>query len=309
MWHSWRLEEQAPLAIHAVATPGPRPQHGFTLIELLVAIGIIAVLAAMLLPAIQAGREASRRTQCANNLRQLGLAVHNHNEVKGRLPGANLSPSSNSSAFVAILPFVEEAGLHSRYDLTKSPLDAVNANLLAQPLSVQACPSMVTGRPVPYAPCGEKAAASSYALSTGTLPTRFGPHNGAFATMNTPHKRISVNSISMADGASRTLLIGELDYGLVNYPNFCGLGPSPGGSTQWAFAYPGVSWASTVGVFNSDRLITGFHEWETFRSDHPGGVNFVFVDGSVHFIDELIDARTLNALATRDGGEIIDETL
>jgi prepilin-type processing-associated H-X9-DG protein len=67
--------------------------------------------------------------------------------------------------------------------------------------------------------------------------------------------------------------------------------------------YPGVNWACLDGVFNSPRLVIPFAEWETFRSDHAGGVYFVFCDGSVHFIDELTDVRVLHALVSRAGGE------
>ncbi|MGC4006869.1 MAG: hypothetical protein QM811_28580 [Pirellulales bacterium] len=82
---------------------------------------------------------------------------------------------------------------------------------------------------------------------------------------------MKISKIAGQDGTSKTLLSGELDYGLKNMAEKTA-NTMNGGSTRWAMAYPGVTWASMVGVFNSDNLITGFEEWETFRSDHSGGV-------------------------------------
>jgi len=104
-----------------------------------------------------------------------------------------------------------------------------------------------------------------------------------------------------------------MNYGLTNY--YWGSCKPPntlkGGETRWAVAYPGVTWASAAGALNSTTQQTlhyGFfyEEYEAFRSDHSGGVNFAFVDGSVRFIDEGIDAAVYKALATRDGAESID---
>jgi hypothetical protein len=94
-----------------------------------------------------------------------------------------------------------------------------------------------------------------------------------------------------------------LDYGLENWPDRCVEGVTKGGTTQWAFAYPGISWASTLGVFNSNRLVNLFEEWETFRSDHSHGAFFLMVDGSVRFVSDVVTKDVLDALATRDGGE------
>lgn len=80
-------------------------------------------------------------------------------------------------------------------------------------------------------------------------------------------------------------------------------------TATWAIGYPGMSWGSTYGVYNSDRLITGSNEWFTFRSDHPGGAHFGMVDGAVRFVPDTIDAAVLNALATRDGGEPVADNL
>jgi prepilin-type N-terminal cleavage/methylation domain-containing protein/prepilin-type processing-associated H-X9-DG protein len=280
---------------------------GFTLVELLVAIAIIGVLIALLLPAVQSAREAARRMHCTNNLKQLGVATHNYCDVRKKLPGAVLNLTTRNGGFVALLPFIEENNSFVDFDPNREYDQGPNLEISARSIAAFTCPSMLLPCEMPRSACGEKAAPSSYALNTGDLPTRFGPHNGPWVGFGPAYGKVTLAKISNADGTSRTLLVGELDYGLFNYPNFCGIGPSPGGSTQWVMGYPGVSWASTVGVYNSDRMVTGFQEWETFRSDHPSGANFVMVDGSVHFIADTIDARLLSALATREGAETITE--
>jgi prepilin-type N-terminal cleavage/methylation domain-containing protein len=278
--------------------------HGFTLVELMVVIAIIGILISLLLPAIQAARSAARRAHCSNNLKQIGLAMHGHHDVHRALPPAISPRGDDSSAFVAILPYLEQENLLRQYNPEKSPLDEENLQVVNTPLSTYVCPAMTVGRPVPNSDCDDMGAPSSYALSTGSLATRYGPHNGAIVGIGSGC--VTLSSVANADGTSHTLLAGELDYGLANWPDYCEKGVTKGGTTQWAFAYPGVSWASTVGIFNSDRLVNGFAEWETFRSDHPGGAFFVLVDGSVHFVEEGIEPEILDALATREEGEAAD---
>jgi prepilin-type processing-associated H-X9-DG protein len=107
--------------------------------------------------------------------------------------------------------------------------------------------------------------------------------------------------------------MGEMNYGLRNHL-WGGCKPSgtvKWGETRWAVGYPGVTWASTVSRLNPDTIVTYIPpglpaEYEAFRSDHPGGVNFLFVDGSAHFIANAIELTTLKALATRAGSEKID---
>ncbi len=116
-----------------------------------------------------------------------------------------------------------------------------------------------------------------------------------------------------ADGTSKTLLLGEMNYGLRNYMwTECRASDVKWGATRWAAGYPGVTWACTLAPLNStyqqNPIMSLFYpQYEAFRSDHPGGVNFCFVDGSVSFINDEISQTTLNALAnSRAGGETID---
>ena len=146
----------------------------------------------------------------------------------------------------------------------------------------------------------------SYAVSTGTQATRYGPHDGAI--IDASYGRSSLDLITRADGTSNTLLVGELDYGLADFPpDGCNPGRFLGGTTQWSMGYPGITSGHTFGAFNATRIITPNREWETFRGDHPGGVKFVMVDGSIRFLRTEISEATLDALATREGGEPISE--
>src|SRR5688572_16964546 len=107
-------------------TPVQRQRRAFTLVELLVVIAIIGVLVALLLPAVQSAREAARRMQCANNLRQISLAVHNYHDTHKFLPPASTNSNlSGSSAFAAILPYLEQANAYSQYDFAKGNSDPV----------------------------------------------------------------------------------------------------------------------------------------------------------------------------------------
>ena len=122
-------------------------------------------------------------------------------------------------------------------------------------------------------------------------------HNGAFVHLGPGFYRVGIDDISAADGASSTLLIGELGYTLVELTDSC----CPGGMTQWAVCYPGQAIGSTGGIFNSRRVVT--HEYEVFRGDHPGGVNCLMGDGSVKFVKYATPQAIMTAFGTRNGGE------
>ena len=287
---------------------------GFTLVELLVVIAIIGMLVALLLPAVQAAREAARRSQCGGNLRQLALAMHSYQDTNGILPPAGLQPGTadwdrSASGFVSILPYHEEKELFDAWNFRIGPDYDPNLTLIKRPLAIHRCPSTPFETHRTDGICSNQPAYSSYALSTGTFfraRRSYTPdpivleHNGAFVHFGKGYYRVGLDDISAADGTSSTLLIGEMGFSLVNSTGTC----VNGGSTQWAIAYPGQGLASTSGTFNATLNVQA--EIETFRSEHPGGVYFAMADGSLRFIDELVDARVLNALATRDGGEMLD---
>lgn len=298
------------------AQAGRLASAGFSLVELLVVIAITSVLLAILLPAVQAAREASRGASCRNNLKQIATAMQLYHDAFHRLPPARINDNGFNGSFLIILPFLEEQSASDLFDHNVHYAAAGNRQVANAPMSVYLCPSMALPRevPDPSPTCNEVGAPGSYAVSTGSeICFIFGfipPHNGAI--IHPKFGATSIAKIGAADGTSTTFLVGEMNYGLSNY-FWSGCKPPntlKGGETRWAVGYPGVTWASAAGPLNSTAQATlryGFfyEEYEAFRSDHPGGVNFAFVDGSVRFIGDDIHPAVYKALATRDGAETI----
>lgn len=281
-------------------------RKGFSLVELLVVVAIVGIVIAITLPAVQAAREAARRSQCANHLRQIGFATHQYHDATGALPNATFYGTTFLSAFTAILPYLEEEVKSNGYDVSLPYRSTVNLRIIKLTVPIYVCPTMNRPRSVPDADsaCDEYGALASYAVSTGTENPWIGPHNGALIFARSGVTRFK----SLSDGLSRTILVGELDYGLTNYNwGACKNHETRWGATRWGAGYPGVSLATTSGRFNSDRLISGFAEFVTFRSDHPGGAQLAMADASLHFVAETIDSAMLDALSTRAGGEAIDQ--
>ncbi len=284
-----------------------RASRGFTLVELLVVIAIIGILVSLLLPAVQSAREAARQTQCSNNLKQIGLAMHNYDTTHGLLPPAACLPGTG---FVAILPFLEQQNLYQEYHA------GAHEEVLDTPLAVYTCPTMhvpAGGRES----CGQTGQPSSYALSTGSLYYRSSENNGAIVDYlkvlkkpigrddSIPMQATSVGLISSRDGASNTLLVGEMTYTLQGIQ--CTPGVEVGGFTQWGITYPYHSTGSTAGLFNCHTTADAPQTYETFRGDHPGVVLFVFCDGAVRPVNASIDSVILDRLANRQDGEIVGE--
>ena len=282
-----------------------RCARGFTLVELLVVIAIIGVLIAMLLPAVQMARESGRRMQCCSHLRQVAQGMHLYNGSSGFLPPAR--QGGLHSAFVLLLPYVEQKSLYDRYNFKLQYNQGTNAAIIETEIHLYLCPSMYLPRavPDPDPACGEFGAPGSYVVSTGSDFTFLtANHNGAI--IHPDSGRTNLATISNSDGTSNTFLVGEMDYGLENYLwESCRAGELRGGATRWASGYPGVTLGSTYGVFNAQRMRDNVSEYLTFRSDHPGGANFAMCDGSVRFIADSISEVTLDALSTRDGGEVV----
>jgi prepilin-type N-terminal cleavage/methylation domain-containing protein/prepilin-type processing-associated H-X9-DG protein len=308
------------------------PRSAFTLVELLVVIAIVGALLALLLPAVQAAREAARAASCRNNLKQIATATHLYHDASKHLPSARADSGSNGagqSAFMAILPFLEESSSANLFDkklgYKASPGNLAISNTV---MPVYLCPAMNLPRAVPDPDplCDDMGAPGSYMVSTGSTISFSGsqskviqdfykmpPHNGAII-----HRQFgftSIEKISIKDGTSSTFLMGETNYGLTNLFWSCmskGSNAVKWGQTRWASAYPGVTWGSAAGPINStvcEPIIYDFFPAgaESFRSDHSGGVNFAFVDGSVRFIVNEIDPSVYQAMATRDGKEVMEK--
>jgi prepilin-type N-terminal cleavage/methylation domain-containing protein/prepilin-type processing-associated H-X9-DG protein len=302
-------------------------KSAFTLIELLVVIAIIAILIGLLLPAVQKVREAAARMSCSNNLKQIGVALHNYHSAYGTFPAG-----SNTLGFTAtaqLLPYIEQNNLYNQINFTVSATNSVNAGPTATTIKSLLCPS----DPIP-APAG--LAGNNYFACYGTAIQFFQNSsiaNGAFALRDT--KGLSV--LSITDGSSNTAAFAELrkgDYNNAAYNAADWLNASAVGSPtsadqafsmcqsintqnlsyQWFSA--GGEWLNDsntgtaythVGLPNSVNC--GFPATLTFdvnaSSAHTGGVNVLLCDGSVKFVTSTIDLQTWRALGTRAGGETL----
>jgi prepilin-type N-terminal cleavage/methylation domain-containing protein len=299
-------------------------RRAFTLIELLVVIAIIAILIALLLPAVQQAREAARRTHCRNNLKQIGLALHNYESTCGVFPNVNAanSPISGTTFFASILPMLEQGGTYSRYDFNHGNSAAVNREAVSQQIANYLCPTAPLRRNVPGCSGDSGRAPGMYAACVGTVhydmywsflgsprPTL----NGAIIYSDAVGGRTAMRDFT--DGMSNTLLVGETAYNLPDYKFAASDTLCPNQSrysfTYWSNPYPTSTGISTQYGFNP-RDVAGDGVWDpnwvgTFRSDHIGLVNFVMSDGSVRGISDNVSSVVLSSLASRNGGEVTGE--
>lgn len=307
-----------------------RRTRGFTLIELLVVIAIIAILIALLLPAVQQAREAARRTQCKNNLKQWGLALHNYHDVHLKFPigamGFNNSatnPANNFPFQVRLLPFMDQATLFDQFDQnlhynTTSPNNQGNRD---RTFALLHCPSArerdrkpstsSQGWTVHY--YGVAGAKDIVGVAQGTNFAHSGSYNGNHGGVSTNgllYRNSNVSMRDVTDGTSNTFAIGEISGKA-----------SPGGNNSYRPWIQGAS--SGNGDFASyscknvrhpigqARYVSGNSSFlfndVRFGSNHEGGAQFLLTDGAVRFISENLDFGTYQSLATRDGGEVIGE--
>ncbi|HVV99080.1 MAG TPA: DUF1559 domain-containing protein [Planctomycetaceae bacterium] len=282
-----------------VLPPGtsPRPR-GFTLIELLVVIAIIAVLIALLLPAVQQAREAARRTQCKNNLMQIGLALLNYDMAHSTLPPGSVNPDGPIKSvpngyhmgwIVQTLPYLDQRNIYRHMDFTVSVYDPKNSAATAMHIPVLRCPSD------PFGP--GKVGMSNYA----------GCHNDTEAPIDVDNNGVlflnsRIRSEDIGDGTTQTILVGE------RRGEMDDLGWASG--TRATLRNTGATPNITPAIIPGPNpvppppaaptpLVVG-----SFSSAHVGGAQFAFCDGSVRFLSSNINPKTFANLGNRDDGNM-----
>lgn len=286
--------------------------RGFTLVELLVVIAIIGILVGLLLPAVQAAREAARRMQCSNNLKQIGLGVFNYESSTNRMPAGGIQ-SNFISGFASILPYLEQGKIYQQYDFTLYYTDPKNVAVSKQKVPTFLCPSTSIPREVPANATSSSGAAfevgsaSTYLLNEGTNQY-MSECDGAFPAIYDSYRNRHLRIADFTDGMSNTLAVGETTYDFPEY-RWSSSVPAPVGGTvrwgtaRWVVGYPRVGMGTTLFPLNAKRVsITG-----GFTSQHTGGLNFAFMDGSVRFVSNSIGKDVLNAASTRAKGEVVGD--
>jgi prepilin-type N-terminal cleavage/methylation domain-containing protein/prepilin-type processing-associated H-X9-DG protein len=286
-----------------------RGRAGFTLIELLVVIAIIAILIGLLLPAVQKVREAAARIQCQNNLKQIGLALHNHHDQKGGFPAARIDTTTVHGWIVFILPFIEQDNLYRRYRFDRNWDNAATND--ADPGGVNQ--TVLKGLLCPSAPSGRLASrhrgVTDYdAINQITRPnpfvTNLPPSDPTF--IGVLGHNVNRHITDITDGTSNTIMVAE-GAGRNQLWQMGKLISNSG--TTGAWANPGTQ--IVVSGFNPATATipgpcavncTNNHNVYAF---HPGVANVLFADGGVRTVRAGLDVNILIALMTRARGEVI----
>ncbi len=299
-----------------------RRSRGFTLIELLVVIAIIAILIALLLPAVQQARESARRTQCRNNLKQLGLALHNYHDTFKMFPPAYFGlyggAGQNWAWGASILPYLDQAPLYNMINMGVYAAHDAAANptvLLAmqQPLEAYRCASdkaKGTNSAWTYraglSGSGVATATSNYVASNNTYDNdRDNTANGVFGNALSGMGCLGIRDVS--DGTSHTLAIGERAWSLNGSQFNAALVFGCNDTDEMQPTY-GTSTIVGAGRYPLNSHFSGF------SSPHEGGVQFLLCDGAVRFVSENIhhntDAAvnsTLEFLIAREDNQVVGE--
>ena len=314
---------------------GPPRRRGFTLVEMLVVIAIIAVLIALLLPAVQGAREAARRTQCANNLRQIGLAMLSHEQQKQEFPAGRAQCDGNTSArygcssnvdsprrpgtggLVWILPWLDEQPL---FDAFQSSFSVGGLwSLSGAEWRTPRVAAVMASRP-PVMVCGSDTsephirnlagfplvAVGSYALSAGTMgPSHTSSQDAKHFNTGMFRYLDKRADLHIKDGFSNTFLAGEsVNNHTNNSRNIWTMGARHIDTLRTTECPPNTSVGpvpcATAWVYDANNTYNG-----DFASRHPGGLQFVFVDGHTTWVSDTVDMTVYRALSTVAGRETV----
>lgn len=312
-----------------------RRRIAFTLVELLVVIAIIGILVALLLPAVQAAREAARRMSCNNNLKQAGLAAHNYHDTYKSFPSGYLADGVATTAMASMerghgfawgslmLPFIEQQPLHDAIDFRLDCRDANNMAWGATQIESFRCPS--DSGPGTFVVSDST---SSYVLGISNYVGLLGYGSvsmtpGNPAGKGTFYRNSATRFRDIIDGTSNTIMIGER----TQQHRFNGATNFIDSQSTWYAAVPGVERLAGMsgmmatmteaqpslvlghagqpamgGMMAMHRVPNTTNHIVHFSSQHPGGIGFVACDGSVRFLSETIQYETFRRLGVREDG-------
>jgi prepilin-type N-terminal cleavage/methylation domain-containing protein/prepilin-type processing-associated H-X9-DG protein len=308
-------------------------RRGFTLIELLVVIAIIAILIGLLLPAVQKVRDAAARIQCANNLKQLGLALHNYHGTYESFPTsvrpAGVTSLPRVSWTIGALPFIEQDNLRRNYDTTTNWDSAVNLPLTSLPVKIFQCPAAPNSTRKDGDPQTNNwniVAVTDYAAATGVAAYATTVNATGEVEPGIMEKNTTVRIADVTDGLSNTILIvesagrpqiyrGRVGYGAVPAQKVNGGGwARPASDLTFQTSTPdGTSYPGTCAVNCTNGFDYPTYNMSPFGTEgtsepysfHTGVINVLMGDGSVRTVSSGISATTFAALITRSGGEVI----
>lgn len=285
-------------------------KSGFTLVELLVVIAIIGVLVGLLLPAVQAAREAARRMQCTNNMKQIGLALHNYHDTNNGLPYG--SHHENRWGWQPrLLNFIEQGAEFDSLDFSVQAWQGNNFRYVREVHSSFLCPSDAFGTEIIEE---ENFAAPDWALSQSDYAACIGDYmnitgvgaSPAFGNVSGTKTQVrgmigrwgwAARFRDVTDGLSNTICVGECIGALCITQNFA--------SQCFATTAHPINFMNRSLIENrANQANARWDESIGFRSLHTGGANFLRGDGSVRFLTESIDGLTYRALASRTGSEV-----
>jgi prepilin-type N-terminal cleavage/methylation domain-containing protein/prepilin-type processing-associated H-X9-DG protein len=309
---------------------------GFTLVELLVVIAVIGVLVSLILPAVQAAREAGRRAQCSNNLKQMGVAFHLYHDTHRQFPSAYISqpggPNEDPDTLDAgpgwawgalLLPFLEQQPLHDQFDHELPCWDPAHAAPAQTTLEVYLCPSASGDRGPfrvldkdgnPLATFGR----SHYVANVGQdEPWGYTVYDYASIADGPLFRNSTIRAADVTDGLTSTVFLGE-HHPVLSNKTWVGVVPGAAVCPTPKFAFSECDEAATLVQVHSgpsaNELPPAIHPPNSplchvcqMYAHHPGGCNVLLGDGSVRFISATINQLTWAALSSRAGGEVVGE--